>query len=161
MTIRLQVSVDVDADPGLVWSEMTDWAGQSRWIPFTTVSIVSAHETGLGVRASALSGVRLGRVPVGLLDRFVVTGWTPPIGHTPGELEVLHLGPYFTGEGAFRVERTEIGTRVIATELFALPGGRPIEAVVRLGLPLMRLGFSGSLRTLKRVIEDRARRVGT
>jgi hypothetical protein len=146
----LQVDSQVSAEPARVWQVLIDWAGQSRWIPFTTVDIVSDHDHGLGVRAVALSGFRLGRLPVGLLDNFVVTGWTPA-----KELEVLHLGPYFTGEGAFRLEPRDGGTRVTATEVFSLPGGRPVEAFVRLGLPLMRAGFRRSLRRLATLAEGR------
>ncbi len=146
----LQVDSQVSADPARVWQVLIDWAGQSRWIPFTTVDIVSDHDHGLGVRAVALSGFRIGRLPVGLLDNFVVTGWTPA-----KELEVLHLGPYFTGDGAFRLEPHDGGTRVTATEVFSLPGGRPIEAIVRLGLPLMRVGFRRSLRRLATLAEGR------
>lgn len=156
MSIRLQVSVVADADPATVWAEMTDWAGQARWIPLTTVRIVSKHEVGLGVRAAALSGLWLGRIPVGLLDRFMVTGWTPPSEGVYGELEVLHLGPYFTGEGAFRVQPVGDRTRITATEVFSLPGGRAVEAVVRLALPIMRRGFLGSLAALQRIVEHAA-----
>jgi Polyketide cyclase / dehydrase and lipid transport len=146
----LQVARQVSAEPARVWQVLIDWAGQSRWIPFTTVDVVSDHDQGLGVRAVALSGFRLGRIPVGLLDNFVVTGWSPA-----KELEVLHLGPYFTGEGAFRLEPHHGGTRVTATEVFSLPGGKPIEAIVRLGLPLMRAGFRRSLRGLATIAEGR------
>lgn len=156
MSVRLQVSVRVDAGPGTVWTELTDWVGQARWIPLTTVRVLTGHDRGLGVRLSALSGFWLGPVPVGLLDRFVVTGWTPPAAGHLGELEVLHLGPYFTGEGAFRVEAEGDGTRVTATEVFSLPGGRPVEAVVRRLLPVMRLGFGASLRQLAEVSEKAA-----
>jgi Polyketide cyclase / dehydrase and lipid transport len=146
----LQVARQISAEPARVWQVLIDWAGQSRWIPFTTVDVVSDHDQGLGVRAVALSGFRLGRIPVGLLDNFVVTGWSPA-----KELEVLHLGPYFTGEGAFRLEPHHGGTRVTATEVFSLPGGKPIEAIVRLGLPLMRAGFRRSLRGLATIAEGR------
>jgi hypothetical protein len=146
----LQVARQVSAEPARVWQVLIDWAGQSRWIPFTTVDVVSDHDQGVGVRAVALSGFRLGRIPVGLLDNFVVTGWSPA-----KELEVLHLGPYFTGEGAFRLEPHHGGTRVTATEVFSLPGGKPIEAIVRLGLPLMRAGFRRSLRGLATIAEGR------
>jgi hypothetical protein len=146
----LQVARQVSAEPARVWQVLIDWAGQSRWIPFTTVDVVSDHDQGLGVRAVALSGFRLGRIPVGLLDNFVVTGWRPG-----KELEVLHLGPYFTGEGAFRLEPHHGGTRVTATEVFSLPGGKPIEAIVRLGLPLMRAAFRRSLRDLATIAEGR------
>ena len=154
MSLTLQVHVDTDADPVTVWAEMTDWAGQGRWIPLTTVKTVSDHETGLGVRVAALSGFWLGPIPVGLLDNFVVTGWTPPSAEASGELEVLHLGPYFTGVGALRIETCEARTRIRATEVFSLPGGRLVEAVVRLALPLMRRGFEASLISLKRVSES-------
>jgi Polyketide cyclase / dehydrase and lipid transport len=146
----LQVAIQASAEPARVWQVLIDWAGQSRWIPFTTVDVVSDHDQGLGVRAVALSGIRLGRIPVGLLDTFVVTGWRPA-----KELEVLHLGPYFTGEGAFRLEPHHGGTRVTATEVFSLPGGKPIEAIVRLGLPLMRAAFRRSLRDLATIAEGR------
>ncbi|MDF2748306.1 MAG: hypothetical protein K0S98_2593 [Propionibacteriaceae bacterium] len=146
----LQVAVQASAEPARVWQVLIDWAGQSRWIPFTTIDVVSDHDQGLGVRAVVLSGFRLGRIPVGLLDNFVVTGWRPA-----KELEVLHLGPYFTGEGAFRLEPHHGGTRVTATEVFSLPGGKPIEAIVRLGLPLMRVAFRRSLRGLATIAEGR------
>lgn len=157
MSVRLQVSVRTTAAPSTVWAELTDWAGQARWIPLTTVATVSDHDSGLGVRAEALSGFWWGRVPVGLLDRFVVTGWTPPAAGRAGELEVLHLGPYFTGEGAFRVEAEGDGTRITATEVFSLPAGPLLEPVVRLALPIMRLGFRASLRSLKKVAERSTR----
>jgi hypothetical protein len=147
----LQVASQVAAEPVHVWRVLIDWAGQSRWIPFTTVDIISDHDEGIGVRAVALSGFRLGGIPVGLLDNFVVTGWTPA-----KELEVRHLGPYFTGEGAFRLEPHDAGTRVTATEIFSLPGGKPVEAIVRLGLPLMRAGFRRSLRGLASIAEGRS-----
>ncbi len=71
-------------------------------------AVVTDHDEGLGVRAEALSGFWLGGLPVGLLDRFVVTGWTPPDDGS-AELEVLHLGPYFTGEGVFALRSDGTG----------------------------------------------------
>ena len=137
----------------VVWSELIDWEGQRRWIPFTTVEVTSPGRTGIGTRCQALSGFRLGPLPVGLLDRFVVTGWTPPgNGSSPAvELEILHLGPYFTGPGVFRLEPAHGaggGTTIRCTELFNLPGGRVTEPLVRLALPIMRLGFRQSLAKL-------------
>jgi hypothetical protein len=162
MSLRLQVSVDAAATPDTVWAEMTDWARQGRWIPFTTVRSLDPDDQRQGVRIVALSGFWLGKIPVGLLDRFVVTGWRPPVDGGSGELEVLHLGPYFTGEGVFRVEADqgspgEPGSRITATEIFTLPGGRPVEAVVGLLLPVMRTAFRASLRSLKKVVESSRR----
>jgi hypothetical protein len=120
--------------------------------------VTGDRSTGLGVRVSALSGFRLGRVPVGLLDRFVVTGWAPPgtggeAGGAPAELAVLHLGPYFTGEGSFQVHPHPAGSRLVCTEVFTVSGGAPVEAAVRLVLPVMRRGFAASLDTFAGIVE--------
>jgi hypothetical protein len=151
MSVRLEVSGHAPAPVSVVWSELIDWEGQRRWIPFTTVRVVTAHREGLGTRAEALSGFRLGSVPIGLLDRFVVTGWVPPTPESGGiaELEILHLGPYFTGPGVFRLEPAGGGgTTIRCIELFDLPGGPVTETLARLALPVMRLGFRQSLRQL-------------
>lgn len=155
MSVRLEVAWPVDAPAERVWAELTDWAGQRRWIPFTTVE-VAGPQTGLGVRAEAVSGFRLGRAPIGLLDRFMVTGWTPP-GTEPGELEVLHLGPYFTGVGVFRVTPLDGRCSLTAIEVFDLPGGAPAEFLARLALPLMRTAFTRSLRGLARLSRSTGR----
>ena len=157
MSVRLEVAAKVAAPVTRVWEELIDWPGQSRWIPLTRVRILSDHETGLGVRAAALSGFWLGRLPLGLLDRFVVTGWLPPKSGADGqpraELEVLHLGPYFTGVGTFRLNGHETGTTVTCVEVFDLPGGRILNPVGRLLMPLLRWGFRASLRKFAAVCE--------
>ena len=152
MSLRLDVSREVDAPVAAVWEVLIDWTGQSRWIPGTTVKITHDHDRGLGVRAEALSGVWLGRIPLGLLDRFIVTGWSPP-GDEAAELEVLHLGPYFTGEGAFRLTGRDGKTIVSCTEVFSLPGGRAVEWLARLALPALRAGFASSLHKLREIAE--------
>ena len=154
MSVRLEVSADIDAPVAVVWEALIDWAGQSRWIPLTTVRVANDRNVGIGVRAEALSGIWLGRIPLGLLDRFIVTGWSPPAGDT-AELEILHLGPYFTGEGVFRLTGHHDKSTVACTELFSVPGGRAVESLVRLALPFLRAGFARSLRTLAAIAEAR------
>lgn len=152
MSSRLEVSTEVAAGLGRVWDELVDWHGQARWIPLTTLRVAGPHPAGLGVRIAALSGFWLGRLPVGLLDNFVVTGWSPPSAGR-AELAVLHLGPYFTGEGVFHLSGDAGRTTVRAVELFTVPGGPPANRLVGLGLPLMRMGFRTSLRRLAEVAE--------
>lgn len=156
MSARLEAGTTIDADLDRVWEVLVDWRGQARWIPLTTLQVRSAQETGLGVRIAALSGFWLGRLPVGLLDNFVVTGWSAPSGGE-AELEILHLGPYFTGEGVFHLSEQGGRTRVSCVELVTVPGGPPANRLVRLTLPLMRLGFGQSLRQLAAVCEGRRR----
>lgn len=150
MSVLLQVTGHAAAPVSVVWSELIDWEGQRNWIPFTTVQVTTSRRAGLGVRAEALSGFWLGPVPVGLLDRFVVTGWTSPKPDSAdaAELEILHLGPYFTGPGVFRLEPDGAGTTIVCTELFDVPGGRVTESLARLALPAMRVGFRQSLAKL-------------
>ncbi|HEV2927891.1 MAG TPA: SRPBCC family protein [Propionibacteriaceae bacterium] len=157
MSVRLEAATEVAAPVTRVWDELVDWPGQSRWIPLTTVRIVSDHDAGLGVRAAALSGFWLGRVPLGLLDRFVVTGWTPPVSGVDGqpraELEVRHVGPYFTGVGSFGLRGHETGTTVSCVELFDLPGGRLLDPVGRLLRPVLQRGLGASLKKFAAVCE--------
>jgi hypothetical protein len=154
VSIRLEASAEIDAPMAAVWDVLIDWTGQSRWIPLTTVRVTSDRDAGLGVRAEALSGVWLGRIPLGLLDRFIVTEWSPPIADT-AEVEIVHLGPYFTGEGAFRLTGHQEKTIVSCIEVFTPPGGRPVEWVVRLALPALRVGLARSLRAMGAIAEER------
>lgn len=152
MSVDLRVSHTIAAPPAAVWSVLVDWVGQARWIPFTTVRVVSDHDEGLGVRCEALSGFWLGRVPVGLLDRFTVTAWQVPSDTANGVLEVLHTGPYFRGPGTFELEPTAGGaTTVSCTEIFDVVGGVLPTRLAGLLLPLMRAGFATSLQALGKV----------
>jgi hypothetical protein len=151
VTIRLEASAEIDAPIAAVWDVLIDWTGQSRWIPMTTVRVTGDRKAGLGTRVEALSGVRLGRIRLGLLDRFVVTGWSPPVTDT-AELKVWHLGPYFTGEGAFRLTGHDGKTTVSCIETVAVPGGRLVEWPVRLALPALRAGLTSSLRALGEIV---------
>lgn len=157
MSVRLEVSHTISAPAARIWAELTDWVGQERWVPFTTVQVTTEQEQGLGVKATALSGFWLGRLPIGLLDRFVVTVWNPPGDieggiRTPAELEVLHLGPYFTGVGIFRLQplSPEV-TTVTAIEIFDLPLGGVTEPLASLARPIMAKGFQLSLKRLDTV----------
>jgi len=64
------------------------------------------------------------------------------------ELEILHLGPYFTGEGVFTLRGHAGGTTVDCTELFTVPGWRLGEGLATLALPILRVGFARSLQAL-------------
>jgi hypothetical protein len=152
VSIRLEVSAEIDAPIAAVWDVLIDWTGQSRWIPLTTVRVIGDRNVGVGVQAEALSGVWLGRIPLGLLDRFIVTGWSPPVADA-AEVEILHLGPYFTGEGLFRLTADQGKTIVSCIEVFSMPGGRPLEWLVRLALPALRVGLASSLRALGAIAE--------
>jgi hypothetical protein len=164
--LLLTASVTAKVPAPVAWRAVVDWPGQARWIPFTTVEVRSAGgpgvpDEGIGVRVEAWSGIRVGPLRVGLLDRFVVTGWTVPDEHGPdekgpdqlGEVEVLHLGPGFTGVGTIRVVSVADGSMIAVTESFLPPGGALAAVFVRPLLPLLRAGLSFSLRRLAAQLE--------
>jgi len=153
MSLLVTASVSVAVPAADAWRAVVDWAGQGRWIPFTTVRVTAGPATGLGCRVEALSGFRAAGRPIGLLDRFVVTGWTPPAPDRPGEVEVLHLGPGFTGVGVIRVVSVAAGSIVAVTESFDPPGGFLTEPVVRPLLPALRAGLRFSLRRLAALLD--------
>ena len=146
MALRIEASVVVAAPLDAVWAELVDWEGQGRWIPSTTVTVSTPHRTGLGVRVRAFSGVQVGPLPLGLVDNFVTTGWSDR-----REVEVLHLGPVFTGVGVFRVKDDAAGTRftVIEDAVLPVPG---LERVARPLVPLMDAGLRYSLRRFAHLV---------
>ena len=153
MSVRLEVTRSIPAGIQRVWDVVVDWRGQYRWVPMTQVRATTAAEVGLGVRVEALSGWWLGGLPFGLLDRFIVTGWSPPAGGR-AELEILHLGPYFTGEGVFTLTGDDTSTTMTCVELINAPGGSILDPALRLALPVMRAGFGYSLRKLANVVQS-------
>jgi uncharacterized protein YndB with AHSA1/START domain len=48
VSVVLRVAETIAAPPDRVWPVLVDWVGQRRWIPLTTVRVLSDHDTGLG-----------------------------------------------------------------------------------------------------------------
>ncbi|MGI8459115.1 MAG: SRPBCC family protein [Propionibacteriaceae bacterium] len=150
MALRIEASVVVRASRDAVWAELIDWEGQRRWIPSTTVTVSTPHRTGLGVRVRAFSGLQVGPLPLGLVDNFVTTGW-----NERHEVEVLHLGPVFTGVGVFRLTDEVLdgrpGTRFTVIEDAVLPVA-VLEQVARPFGRLLDAGLQLSLRRFARLV---------
>jgi hypothetical protein len=87
-------SVVVAVPAEQAWSAMTDWVGQSAWIPLTTVAVL-AGDGALGTRLSARTGVGAAAV----VDTMQIDLWEPP-----HRCEVVHLGRVVRGRGVFEVE---------------------------------------------------------
>lgn len=152
MSVTLRGSVMVSASLTRTWSEMIDWTGQERWIPMTTMTVRSDRDTGIGTRIHAFHGLRLGSLPLGLIDNFVVTGWTAPT-----SIEVTHLGPYFTGIGLFELaSRGENKTWFNVTEVFDLPLAPLLETGAKLLNPVFKIGLQQSLDAFAALLETPA-----
>ncbi|MBA8794492.1 hypothetical protein FHX74_002111 [Friedmanniella endophytica] len=152
MSVTLRGSVMVGASIERTWSALIDWHGQEDWIPMTTMRVIGERSTGIGTRIKAFHGLRLGPLPLGLIDNFVVTDWQQPT-----TVEVLHLGPYFTGVGLFELAfRGDEKTWVSVVEVFDLPLAKVTEVGARLANPVLHVGLQASLRTFARTVEQGA-----
>lgn len=139
MSLLFNGSVTVPAAPADVWPILVDWTGQDQWIPMTTMRLVNEGAR-LGTRLRAEHGVRLGSRRLGISDEMVVTRWEPPY-----ELEMTHLGPWFTGVGVFTIEARGMRSWLSVRERVTLPGGRPAQTAALAIRPILQRQLSASL----------------
>lgn len=131
------VTARTGAPVATAWRELTDWAGQGRWMPFTAVEVV-AGDAADGTRLVARTGIG----PLAVVDDMVVDVWDPP-----RRCEVAHLGRLIRGRGIFTVEALAGGGAEISwtEQLQGLPA--------RLTAPFTRMGLQVALRRLARLAE--------
>jgi carbon monoxide dehydrogenase subunit G len=129
-------ALDVDAPADRVWAALTDWVGQSAWMPLTAVEVV-AGDGGLGTRLSARTGLG----PLGFVDPMTIDVWDPP-----HRCEVQHHGRVVRGRGIFIVEPLgATRSRVIWTE--------EVEgALARATAPVTRPALLFALRRFARTV---------
>ncbi len=154
--IRFIATVDVPAPAPDVWDLLVDWPAHGRWIPLTTVRVLTPLAGGVGARfvgRSSLAAIGLDRV--GFDDPMEVTGWQPPTAQRPGRCDIRKLGGVVRGTAG--------------VDVVPLPpvDGRPMTRVVweedvdvtprpltRLLAPLValagRLAFTATLRAMGR-----------
>lgn len=158
---RFVASTDVRAPAADVWALMTDWPAHGRWVPLTTVRVLTPLAGGVGARfvgRSSLAVVGLDRL--GFDDPMEVTLWRPPSGTQPGRCEVRKLGRVVGGTAAFDVVPVQADghdplTRVVWEEDIQVAP----RALTRLVGPLVslagRLAFTATLRTMGRELTGR------
>jgi hypothetical protein len=133
MTTRFEVGLDVDAPPEVVWSVVTDWSAQRRWIAGTVVHVVAGDGRSVGSQVVAFTGL----ADVGFMDTMEITEWSPPL-----RCRVRHLGRLLRGDGLFEVRPRGAGATFVWSEDLEPPFG-PLG---RVGLPLVRPLFEAGLR---------------
>ena len=85
---RFEVQLDVAAGVDQVWARMVDWPAHGRWVPLTTVRVLTPSGSGVGARF-------VGRTGLGLLafdDPMEIVGWRPPLDGVAGRCEVVKQG---------------------------------------------------------------------
>jgi hypothetical protein len=150
VTLLFNGSASVPAAPDDVWPCLVDWISQERWIPMTTMRVLRDRAAGLGTRIRAEHGLRLGARRIGIADEMVVTGWDPPY-----ELEMIHLGPSFTGVGVFTIEARGRRSWLSLRERVQLPGGQLAERAALAIRPLLQRQLVGSLQRFARMVTER------
>lgn len=154
---RFVATVEVAVPVAAVWDRLVDWPAHTRWIPFTTVWVLTARPDGVGARFVGRS--HLGRV--GFDDPMEITEWAPPGPGRPGRCALRKLGRIVTGTAAFDVAViTPDRTLVVWEEDIDIAPAwltRPFAGLVaRAG----RLAFSATVRSMGReLVAERA--VGT
>lgn len=110
---RFTVVVDVPAGPRRTWEVLTDWPAHGRWVPLTTVRVLTPGTAGVGQRFVGRTGLG----PLGFDDPMEVVAWRPPDGGQPGSGHVVKHGRLVLGEAWFEVAALAAGTsRVTWTE---------------------------------------------
>jgi hypothetical protein len=149
---RFTATVPVAAPVERVWDLITDWPAHSRWIPLTTVRVLTASGSGVGARF--VGRTQLG--PIGFDDPMEITVWAPPEGDLPGRCAVVKQGRVVLGGASFevRADPASGGSLVLWTEDVQIP---PVWLTRPAG-PLIaaagRAGFVRSLRTMARELES-------
>ncbi len=143
MTVHLEERVAIAAPPEQVWRAVTDWAAQSGWVAFTTVTVEPGGHR-VGERLTAVT--KLGGV--GFADPMEVIRWEPP-----RRADVRHLGRVVRGTGSFRVEPAPGGAWFRWIEDLELPLGPVGRVGFGFVAPAVRLMLRRSLRKLARTVE--------
>jgi uncharacterized protein YndB with AHSA1/START domain len=148
---RFTVQVPVCAPAQQVWDLVTDWTAHERWIPMTTVRILTASPRGAGARFVARTGLG----PLSVDDVMEVTAWAPPSAELPGRFEVVKQGRLVHGGARFEVRNvtTRPGSLVTWTEELTLAPERltwPLGPLIGI---VGRLGLARALRTMANEFE--------
>ena len=145
--------VDVAAPATAVWARLTDWPAHGRWVPLTTVRVLTDRPDGVGARFVG----RTGAGPLGFDDPMEVVEWRPPEGWAGGRCAVVKQGRVVTGGAHFEVEsKAGGGCRVTWTEEVEL-GPAALRPLTRVAAPLISVGgkaaFTRMLRLMAREVE--------
>lgn len=137
----MNVTVEVDAPPELVWRAAMDWTRQGEWMLGTQVRVTEGDGVSVGSALVAVTGVG----PVGVSDSMEIVEWEPP-----RRCVVRHTGRMVRGLGIFEVAARDGRSVFSWSEELTLPFG----VIGRLGWPLvgpvMRAGLDLSMRRFAR-----------
>lgn len=137
MVKPIVASVDIAADPSIVWEQLADIGAHADWMTEAeSIEFLTGARDGVGARIRVRT--RIG--PVVVADVMEFTKWEPP-----KSMDIAHIGRV-GGTGRFELEPVGSGTRLTWTEILSFPwylGGALGAAVTR---PVLRRVFMANLR---------------
>jgi hypothetical protein len=145
------VRVDVAAPTRAVWEKLVDWRTHHEWMVLTKVEPTTQAQDDVGAGIVGVTGIG----PVVFRDPMTVTGWQPPPAD-PARCQVAHTGNLVKGAGAFEVESTPGGSRVVWSEWVQLPFGLLGEVGWLVVRPVAALFLRVSLHRLAKLVEKSA-----
>jgi hypothetical protein len=116
---RIVVARQIPAPARVTWNLVTDWPSHGRWVPLTTVRVLTSAD-GVGTRFVGRTGLG----PFGFDDPMQVSEFVPPTGDLPGDgpgrCTVVKQGRVVTGSAWFEV-------RPLAGGICLLTWGEDVE----------------------------------
>ena len=136
---RVVVNIDINATPEAVWAELEQLENHSEWMSDAeAIRFTSESTRGVGT----VIEVRTKVGPFKLNDVMSFTAWEPV-----KTMAVDHRG-IVTGTGAFILEPTSLGTRMIWDETLTFPWYLGGGVTAFLAVPVLKAIWRGNLRRL-------------
>lgn len=147
-----EVVLDVPADVHRVWDAMVDWPAHGRWVPLTTVTVLTPSGAGVGARFVGRTGIG----PLAFDDPMEVVEWRPPADGVPGRCRVVKQGRLVLGGAWFEVAAVPgpagPGSRVTWVEEIEIAPARLTRPLGPLVAAAGKAGFTRALRVMAREV---------
>jgi hypothetical protein len=143
--VRVELELPVAAEPERVWRALVDWPAHGRWIPLTTVRVLTPSGAGVGARFVGRTGIG----PLAFDDPMEIVRWEPPDHGQPGRCRLIKQGRVVLGGAGFEVHPAGDGASVVKwIEEIGLPPTWLTVPVLRLARPLIAAGITRALKAM-------------
>lgn len=147
-SVEVAVGVPVAAPRERAFAALTDWASQGRWMLGTTVTVTRGLGTGPGDGISGFTGLRIGRLRLGLTDTMEIVSMDDEW------VVVRKTGRLLRGVGWMGVPRDAPVTLIVWGGRWVLPLGPIGRAAWAASSPVLLAGLRRSLTRLAELVES-------
>ena len=103
---------DSPLPPAVAWDRLTTWSRHAKYVPLTTISVITAGSNAVGTIFVART--HLG--PLSFDDPMEVVEWSPPVGDRPGRCRLIKRGTVMLGWAELEIASQGPGSRAAWTE---------------------------------------------